>query len=154
MVGCLVVLLVVLVPCVGLLVVLVLSVGLFVVLVLRVGLLVVLVLGVGLLVVLVLRVGLLVVLCVVLLVETGLAVVVCLAWFARLIKVRPHRPQGGLTHRPQGTLLKETSIDVEDCPIMPSRESRRRGRADAISISRCVSPPAFLFLLCCLPALL
>ena len=127
-------------------------VGLLVVLVLRVGLLVVLVLSVGLLVVLVLCVGLLVVLvlCVVFLVDTVLAVVVCLAWLARLIKVRPHRPQGGWTHRPQGTLLKVTSMDVPDCPIKPSRESRRRARADAMSI--CVRTTAFLLLLCSLPA--
>ena len=92
-----------------------------------VGLLVVLVLSVGLLVVLVLCVGLLV--------ETVLSVVVCLAWLARLIKVRPHRPQGGWTHRPQGTLLKVTSMDVADCPIKPSRESKRRARPDAMLIS-------------------
>ena len=72
-------------------------------------------------------VGLLVVLglVVVLLVETGLAVVVCLALGPPLTKVRPHRPQGGWTHRPHGTRSDETSMD-ESGTITPIRESRRK----------------------------
>ena len=117
-----------------------------------VGLLVVLVLCVGLLVVLVLRVGLLVVLvlCVCLSVEIGFTVVVCLACWPRLM-VRPHRPQGGWTHRPQGTRSKVTSMDAADWTIKPTRESRKRARADAMLI-KWIWTQACLLLLCSLTA--